>query len=182
MAAVFGPTFPWFNTIWLSGCYFQSEIFFSRFLRRLLNLLRLSLGCSTSGASGRTLSLEQGGGGRTLYHETKSKLHERSWISIQMTQILKPLKINVQFFTCDKANSYKPLLKWQYWAQHTSSVLNFHGVYCQKTSQFLGVFTAQFTYELPLYFQSLTPFRPFFKTTSFFFIHWSSLRSKHRHL
>jgi len=52
-------------------------------------------------------------------------------------------------------------------AQHTSCVLNFHGVYNHKTSEFLGVFTAQFTYELPLYSQSVTAFCPIFKTTSF---------------
>jgi hypothetical protein len=85
-----------------------------------------------------------------------------------MSQILKPLQINIQFFTWDKAKSYNPLLKWQYWAQHTSSVLKFHGVYYHKTSEFLGVFTAQFTYELPLYSQSVTAFCQIFKTTYFF--------------
>jgi len=84
-----------------------------------------------------------------------------------MSKILKPLQINIQFFTCDKAKSYNPSLKWQYWAQHTSSVMNFHGVYYQKTSKFPGVFTAQFTYKLPLYSQSVTPFCPVFKITSF---------------
>jgi len=49
---------------------------FSHFLHRLLNLLRLGLGCSTSGVSGRTLLLQQGGG--VLYHETKSNLDEWS--------------------------------------------------------------------------------------------------------
>lgn len=82
-----------------------------------------------------------------------------------MSQILKPLQINIQFFTCDKARSYNPLLKWQYWAQHTSSVLNFHGVYYNKTSEFLGVFTATLTYKLPLYSQSVTAICPVFKTS-----------------
>jgi hypothetical protein len=82
-----------------------------------------------------------------------------------MSQILKLLQINIQIFTCDKAKSYNPLLKWQYWAQHTSSVLNFHGVCYHKTSEFLGVLTAQFTYELPFYSQSVTAFCPDFKTS-----------------